>query len=78
MIASPLLAIAAHKGTPARSSSGSTGRSTRCSQIQRSTSGCFELGSIPKPGSIADFAKLVADDTEKWGKVVKFAGLKAD
>jgi tripartite-type tricarboxylate transporter receptor subunit TctC len=38
----------------------------------------LELGSIPKPGSIADLAKLVADDTEKWGKVVKFAGLKAD
>jgi tripartite-type tricarboxylate transporter receptor subunit TctC len=38
----------------------------------------LELGSIPMPGSIDDFAKLVADDTEKWGKVVKFAGLKAD
>jgi tripartite-type tricarboxylate transporter receptor subunit TctC len=38
----------------------------------------LELGSIPKPGSIADFAKLVADDTEKWARVVKFAGLKAD
>jgi hypothetical protein len=30
------------------------------------------------PGTPADFAKLIADDTEKWGKVVKFAGLKAD
>ena len=29
----------------------------------------LELGSIPKPGSIAYIAKLVADDTEKWGKV---------
>ena len=29
-------------------------------------------------GSPADFAKLVAEETEKWGKVVKFAGLKAD
>ena len=38
----------------------------------------LELGSIPMPGSIADFAKLIADETEKWGKVVKFAGLKAD
>jgi tripartite-type tricarboxylate transporter receptor subunit TctC len=37
-----------------------------------------DLGSDPIPGSIADFAKLVADDTEKWAKVVKFAGLKAD
>jgi hypothetical protein len=29
-------------------------------------------------GSPADFAKLVAEETEKWGKVVKFAGLKVD
>jgi tripartite-type tricarboxylate transporter receptor subunit TctC len=38
----------------------------------------LELGSEPLPGSIADFAKLIADETEKWAKVVRFAGLKAD
>ena len=37
-----------------------------------------ELGSEPLPGSPGEFAKLVADETEKWSKVVKFAGLKAD
>jgi tripartite-type tricarboxylate transporter receptor subunit TctC len=37
-----------------------------------------DLGSEPIPGSVADFARLVADDTEKWAKVVKFAGLKAE
>ena len=26
--------------------------------------------------SPADFGKLIADDTEKWGKVIKFAGIK--
>jgi tripartite-type tricarboxylate transporter receptor subunit TctC len=26
----------------------------------------------------ADFGKLIADETEKWGKVVKFTGIKAD
>jgi tripartite-type tricarboxylate transporter receptor subunit TctC len=30
------------------------------------------------PGSAADFGKLIAEETEKWGKVVKFAGVKAD
>jgi tripartite-type tricarboxylate transporter receptor subunit TctC len=30
------------------------------------------------PGSPADFGKLIAEETEKWAKVVKFAGLKAD
>jgi tripartite-type tricarboxylate transporter receptor subunit TctC len=37
-----------------------------------------ELGGTVLPGSPADFAKLIADETEKWGKVVKFAGLKPD
>jgi tripartite-type tricarboxylate transporter receptor subunit TctC len=38
----------------------------------------LELGSTPRPGSAADFGKLVSDDIDKWGKVVRFAGLKAD
>ena len=29
-------------------------------------------------GTPADFAKLVAEETEKWGKVVRFAGIKAE
>ena len=29
-------------------------------------------------GTPADFARLVAEETEKWGKVVKFAGIKAE
>jgi tripartite-type tricarboxylate transporter receptor subunit TctC len=37
-----------------------------------------ELGGTALPGTPADFAKLIADETEKWGKVVNFAGLKAD
>ena len=35
-----------------------------------------EMGAILLPGSPSDFGKLVADETEKWGKVVKFAGAK--
>ena len=35
--------------------------------------GCMILG-----GSPADFAKLISEETEKWAKVVKFAGVKAD
>jgi tripartite-type tricarboxylate transporter receptor subunit TctC len=37
-----------------------------------------ELGSEIFTGSSADFAKLLAEETEKWAKVVKFAGLKAE
>jgi tripartite-type tricarboxylate transporter receptor subunit TctC len=35
-----------------------------------------DLGSVPFLGSPADFGKLMAGETEKWTKVVKFAGLK--
>ena len=37
-----------------------------------------DLGGTPLVGSPADFGKLIAEETEKWGKVVKFAGIKAD
>ena len=37
-----------------------------------------ELGATALPGSSADFGKLLADETEKSAKVVKFAGVKAD
>ena len=37
-----------------------------------------ELGATALPGSPADFGKLLADETEKSAKVVKFAGVKAD
>ena len=37
-----------------------------------------DLGLRVLSGSPADFRKLIAEDTEKWAKVVKFAGIKAD
>ena len=37
-----------------------------------------DLGGTPFLGSPADFGKLIADDTEKWGKVVEFSGAKVD
>jgi tripartite-type tricarboxylate transporter receptor subunit TctC len=37
-----------------------------------------DLGCTIIAGSPADLAKLIADDTERWAKVVRFAGLKAD
>jgi tripartite-type tricarboxylate transporter receptor subunit TctC len=37
-----------------------------------------DLGAIPLRGSPADFGKLIADETEKWAKVIRFAGIKAD
>jgi tripartite-type tricarboxylate transporter receptor subunit TctC len=34
------------------------------------------MGSEPMPGSSAEFGKFIASEVEKWGKVVRFAGLK--
>ncbi len=36
------------------------------------------LGGTALPGLPANFGKLIADETEKWGKVVRFVGIKAD
>jgi tripartite-type tricarboxylate transporter receptor subunit TctC len=36
-----------------------------------------DWGGAVLPGSPAQFAKLIADETEKWAKVIKFTGLKA-
>jgi tripartite-type tricarboxylate transporter receptor subunit TctC len=36
------------------------------------------LGGTVLPGSAADFGKLLADETVKWAKVVKFSGAKPD
>lgn len=38
----------------------------------------IELGCTPLGGSPAAFGKLIEEETGKWGKVVKFAGLKAE
>ena len=35
-----------------------------------------DLGATMLGGSPADFGKLIADETEKWSKVIKFAGIK--
>jgi tripartite-type tricarboxylate transporter receptor subunit TctC len=37
-----------------------------------------ELGGTPLPGTPADFAKLIADETEKWGKVIKAVNIKLE
>src|SRR5215510_6340882 len=37
-----------------------------------------DLGGMVLAGSAADFGKLIADEIDKWGKVIKFAGVKPD
>jgi tripartite-type tricarboxylate transporter receptor subunit TctC len=37
-----------------------------------------DLGSTPLVGSATDFGKLIADETEKWGKVIRAANIKLE
>jgi tripartite-type tricarboxylate transporter receptor subunit TctC len=36
------------------------------------------LGVTAFPGSPTDFGKLIVDETEKWAKVIRFAGIKPE
>jgi len=36
-----------------------------------------DMGCMVLTGSAADFGKLIADETDKWGKVIRDAGIKA-
>jgi tripartite-type tricarboxylate transporter receptor subunit TctC len=37
-----------------------------------------DLGSVPLSMSPAEYRAYIAAETEKWAKVIKFAGIKAD
>jgi tripartite-type tricarboxylate transporter receptor subunit TctC len=37
-----------------------------------------DMGGEPMPMSSAEFAQFIADETQKWGKVVRAAGIKAE
>ena len=37
-----------------------------------------DLGAVPMPMVPAEFGKLIADETEKWGKVIRAANIKPD
>jgi tripartite-type tricarboxylate transporter receptor subunit TctC len=38
----------------------------------------IDLGGTMLPGAPADLGRFIAEETEKWGKVVKFAGIKPE
>jgi hypothetical protein len=54
------------------------------SSTRKSMPGSLTLNSRPVPGSTiltgspADFGKLIADETEKWAKVIRAANIKAE
>jgi hypothetical protein len=44
--------------------------------MQRSKS-VADLDAAPRPGSPFDFGRLIAEETQKWAKVIRAAGIKA-
>lgn len=76
--ASDWIGLGAPKGTPAEIVDilhNEVNAGLADSKLKARVSG---LGGAVFPSSPADFGKLIADETEKWAKVIKFAGIKAE
>ena len=68
----------APKATPAAIADKLNGETNAALADSRIKARLAELGGSLLDGSPADFGKLIADETEKWAKVVKFAGIKPE
>jgi tripartite-type tricarboxylate transporter receptor subunit TctC len=76
--ASALGGVGAPKGTPAEIIEKLNSEINAGLADPKMKSRFADLGLAPLWLSVADFAKLVIDETEKWGKVVKFANIKPE
>jgi tripartite-type tricarboxylate transporter receptor subunit TctC len=70
--------IAAPRGTPAEIIDRLNREINAAFADPRMKARLADVGGTVLPGTPDDFAKFVATELEKWAKVVKFAGLKAD
>jgi tripartite-type tricarboxylate transporter receptor subunit TctC len=75
--ASTWYGIAAPKGTPPDVIGRLNREANAALADARFKARLADLGGTGLAGSPADFAGLIAGETEKWGRVVKFAGVKA-
>jgi tripartite-type tricarboxylate transporter receptor subunit TctC len=76
--ASALNAIGAPRGTPAEiidKLNGAINAGLVDSEIQARLA---QLGSVTAPMTPAEFGKFIVDETAKWGKILKSAGIKAE
>jgi tripartite-type tricarboxylate transporter receptor subunit TctC len=76
--ASAWYGLGAPRGTPADIIEKLNGETNAALADPRIKARLAEFGGTPLAGSPADFGTLIAAETEKWGKVVTFAGLKPD
>jgi tripartite-type tricarboxylate transporter receptor subunit TctC len=76
--ASSWFGIAAPRGTPAEIVDRLNREVNAALADPKTKARIADMGGMVLAGSPADFGKLVADETEKWGKVVKTSGAKAE
>jgi tripartite-type tricarboxylate transporter receptor subunit TctC len=70
--------VAAPKGTPSEIVIKLNQEVNTAIADPRFKSRIAQLGATTLPGSPADFGKLIADETEKWGKVIRAANIKPE
>jgi len=76
--ASAMGGVGVPKGTPAAIIDKLNKEINACLTDPKVTTRFAELGQMAAGGSPADYGKLIAEETEKWGKVVKSAGIKIE
>jgi tripartite-type tricarboxylate transporter receptor subunit TctC len=76
--ASIYVGIVAPRATPAEIISKLNQEINLALADSRITRRITELGDTPLSLSSSEFAKLIADETEKWGKVIRAANVKAE
>ena len=72
--ASQWFGVGAPKGTPAEI----VAKLNEEINVSLADARLADLGGTPLPGSPADFSKLIAEDTEKWAKVIRAANIKPE
>jgi len=76
--ASSWFGIAAPKGTPAEIIARLNREINAGLKDQTIKARLLDMGGTPLSGSPAEYGKLITDETEKWGKVIRAAGIKAE
>ena len=72
------MASALRKARPPRSAIDLIKRLAPLSPIHNSERVFYDLAAVPMPMTPAEFAKFIGDETEKWAKVIRAAGIKAE
>jgi tripartite-type tricarboxylate transporter receptor subunit TctC len=76
--ASGWFGFVAPKGTPAATVNKLNAEINAILSEPKAKTRLADLGGTVIAGSPADFGKLIADETEKWGKVIRVANIKAE